>query len=54
MAPPRTPAKQPWEDPSLGLERESKSTHQRRKEREARALDQPESDADEPGDARRT
>lgn len=48
--PSRPPAKEPWEDPSLGLERESRATHRRRRERETRALDAPASDADEEGE----
>lgn len=34
---PRPPTKDPWEDPSLNVERESRAAHRRRKDKEAHA-----------------
>lgn len=42
---PPKPPKDPWEDPSLGVERESHATHRRRKEREARRGEGPSPDS---------
>lgn len=36
----RPPTKDPWEDPSLRMERESHATHRRRKAQEAQAHDE--------------